>query len=201
MISVQGGPFVITIVVFMLLGCGFAIAHFVSVALLWRGSGAAANGVVNEMLAESRRLLSIDEKAVSEFVHGFGQEVFDCFDGETWLRDLTLHDLRAIVESAVFELVRGCACGECAGRAGPDQFYVEARFHEKGISLNGIIARQVIGVDIDCEIKRDRVDSKHESITMVCEACKETPVMTSIGHISAGKKPICAPCAAGGARA
>lgn len=183
-------------------------AHWLGVWLAYRKRLASAHSEamkqVAALVAETRRLLAKDPRAVDLFIAEFGHALGEEFSGEPWLADVTIADLRNHVECAVFGLVQGCPCGNCSGVSEGGDFWVEARFGPRGIVLGGGVNQIVTSTDVACDRKMTEA-SKHpmfragvppdDSVSMVC-ACG-SQVVTNLDYIAKGKKPVCAACLAG----
>lgn len=193
MISVHGGPFGITITVLFILAAGAVLGR-----LFTNFQRPDGQEEYEQTAREADIIITQASRQIDTFVHEFGQAIFDFCDGAPWLARVTLHDLRTLVNVAIFDLIQGCACGGCVGRAGNPRIAVEASYSENGISLHGIVSREVIKVEVGGRLRKapDAVKCS-ENVTMVC-ACGK-PVVTSIDQISQGKQPKCASCVSKGA--
>ena len=155
-----------------------------------------------DAIETTKRLLAEDPNAVGRFMDDFGRDLLEEFGNEPWaesLKRMTLDDLRNHVEVAVFDLVKGCHCGHCTGISSGGPFWIEASYADKGLRLTGIMAVKASSSWVDCKVTKFGGSTEPcgpgQNITLVCEVCKERPVVTSIDHIAEGKKPTCATCA------
>ena len=209
MISIEGGPFGITILVVILTGIGFGLFQAWQRWTRKRRHQAMVYQAeaISRFVAETRRVLDQDRKSVDRFVHGLGEALFNSFEGAPWLRDVTLHDLRNHVECATFSLVQGCPCGQCAGYSQGGAFWVEARRAPNGLHLAAYTAMKLIDQGVACSLG-NADQARHQplrttvppgqNVEMICADCGK-PVVTSLDHIGQGKKPLCAACVQGGA--
>lgn len=160
---------------------------------------------ISGLIDETRRLLAQDPKAVNTFIAEFSRELAIEFAGADWLKAVSLADIRNHVECAVFGLVQGCHCGQCAGISNGGAFWIEARWHGDGVALSGFVASELWHQHIACTPNK-RKTKQHpqayqqstppQNVEMTC-ACGR-PVVTSLDYLSEGKKPKCAFCISAG---
>ena len=155
---------------------------------------------------EAQRLLDEGSGNVDSFIAAFGQDLVNHFGPESGVTELTIHDLREHVESAVLDLLLNCDCGHCWGSSGEDgAFWIEARYGDNGLSLRGLVAHETLMHEVACSpshLMVAKAGGDVQNVTMTCETCKTARVVTSIHRLCLGKKPECAACVAlGGASA